>query len=363
MDKNTSDRKVRLFEPLELRTVHARNRIMISPMCQYSATDGIPDDWHFVHLGSRAVGGAGIVMAEATAVEAAGRISPGDLGIWNEEQERAFARIAEFINLQGAIAGVQLAHAGRKASHGRPWEDRRPLTPENGGWPVVGPSPIPWEAGDLVPQELTLAEITALIYKFQAAAQRALRAGFRLLEIHAAHGYLLHSFLSPVSNRRSDAYGGTLEGRAKILLETIRAIREVWPAELPLFVRLSVTDWIEPDRELADSVKLVKLFPKDQVDLIDCSSGGTSPKPNVSPAPGYQAPFAETIRRETGLRTGAVGLVSDAAFAEEIIAKHRADLVVIGRMALWDPYWPHHAAKALGAKVNLPIQYARADIF
>ena len=343
--------------------MHARNRIMISPMCQYSARDGVPDDWHFVHLGSRAVGGAGIVMTEATAVEATGRISPGDLGIWNEEQGTAFARIAAFINQQGAIAGMQLAHAGRKASHTRPWEDRRPLTPEKGGWPVVGPSPIPWEAGDLVPHELTSGEITALIYSFRAAALRAWRAGFRLLEIHAAHGYLLHSFLSPVSNRRSDAYGGTLEGRAKLLLETIRAIREVWPAELPLFVRLSVTDWIEPDRELSDSVQLVKLFPKDQVDLIDCSSGGTIPKPTVTPAPGYQAPLAETIRRETGLRTGAVGLVSDPEFAEEIIANHRADLVVIGRMALWDPYWRPHAAKALGAKVNLPIQYVRADIF
>ncbi len=332
-------------------------------MCQYSATDGLPNDWHFVHLGSRAVGGAGIIITEATAVEPAGRITPNDLGLWNEKQERALARIASFVNAQGAVAGLQLAHAGRKASHGRPWEDRRPLTPAHGGWEVVGPSPIPWEPDDLMPRELTSADIARLVELFQAAASRALKAGFRLLEIHAALGYLFHSFLSPVSNRRTDSYGGNLRARAKFLLQTIRAVREVWPAELPLFVRLSVTDYLEGGWDLPDAVQLVKLFSKEDVDLIDCSSGGTSSQQKVTPAPGYQVPYAETIKRETGFRTGAVGLVGEPKFAEAILERNAADLVIIGRMALWDAYWPHHAAKALGAKVNLPVQYARADIF
>ncbi len=363
VDKTSSAQRVCLFESLELRTLKVRNRIMVSPMCQYCAEQGIPHDWHFIHLGSRAVGGAGIVMAEATAIEPAGRITHFDLGLWNDEQEKAFVRIARFISEQGAIAAIQLAHAGRKASHGRPWENRAVLAPQNGGWDVVGPSPIPWEPGDLVPHELTTSEITDLIHKFQRSAERAFRAGFRLLELHAAHGYLFHSFLSPLSNQRSDGYGGTFEGRVRFLLETVSAVREVWPVELPLFVRLSVTDWADGGWDVSDTVRLAKLLAKQEVDVIDCSSGGTTPAQKIPVQPGYQTPFSELIRREANIRTAAVGLISEPAFAEEIIANEQADLVVLGRMILWNPYWPHHAAKTLKAKVHLPIQYARSDIF
>ena len=352
-----------LFEKIEIRGVTARNRIMISPMCQYCAADAIPHDWHFVHLGSRAVGGAGIVVTEATAVEPAGRITPYDLGLWNDEQESAFMRIAAFVSDQGALPGVQLAHAGRKASHGRPWEDRSPLLPEQGGWEVIGPSAKPWKDGDLVPREMTLDDISRVTAQFQDSAKRALRAGFRIVELHAAHGYLFHSFLSPLSNRRSDAYGGDFDGRTRFLLETVQAVRKVWPSELPLFVRISATDWVEGGWQLSDSVELSKRLKMLDVDVIDCSGGGNLPEQEISAHPGYQVPFAEAIRREAGIRTAAVGLIGEPEFAEEIIAKGRADIVVIGRMALWDPYWPHHAAKALGSEVRLPLQYRRSDIF
>jgi 2,4-dienoyl-CoA reductase-like NADH-dependent reductase (Old Yellow Enzyme family) len=353
----------RLFETIEMCGVTARNRIMISPMCQYCAPDAVPHDWHFVHLGSRAAGGAGIVVTEATAVEPAGRITPYDLGLWNDEQESAFARIAAFVSEQGALAGVQLAHAGRKASHARPWEDRSPLLPGQGGWEVIGPSALSWKDGDLVPREMTLDDISRVTTQFRDSAKRALRAGFQLVELHAAHGYLFHSFLSPLSNRRSDAYGGDFNGRTRFLLETVQAVREVWPSELPLFVRISATDWVEGGWQLADSIELARRLRALDVDVIDCSGGGNLPEQEISPYPGYQVPFAEAIRREADVRTAAVGLIGEPKFAEEIIAKDRADIVVIGRMALWDPYWPHHAAKALGGEVKLPLQYRRSDIF
>ena len=356
-------RTTHLFTPIQLRSVTARNRIMVSPMCQYCAPQAVPHDWHFVHLGSRAVGGAGIVMTEATAVEPTGRITPYDVGLWNDEQEAAFARIAKFVAEQGAVPGIQLAHAGRKASHRRPWEDRTPLLAEEGGWEVVGPSALPWEEGDLVPHALTETEIGEVVAQFQAAAQRALRAGYRLIEIHAAHGYLLHSFLSPLSNQRRDKYGGSLENRMRILVETVQAVRDVWPSDLPLFVRLSATDWAEGGWTLADTVAVAKQLAQTDVDLIDCSSGGSTPDQQIPKHPGYQVPFAEAVRRQANILTGAVGLLSDPTMAEEILGNDRADLVILGRMSLWDPYWPHHAASVLKSEVNLPIQYARSEIY
>jgi 2,4-dienoyl-CoA reductase-like NADH-dependent reductase (Old Yellow Enzyme family) len=351
-----------LFEPIQFRSVTVRNRIMISPMCQYCAPQAIPNDWHFVHLGSRAAGGAGIAMTEATAVEPAGRITPFDVGLWNDDQEAAFARIASFVAAQGAIPGIQLAHAGRKASHARPWEQRRPLTVDQGGWEVVGPSSIPWAAHDLVPRELTTSEIGRVIQDFQQAARRALRAGFRLLELHAAHGYLVHSFLSPLSNVRTDSYGGRFENRVRLLLEMAAAIREVWPAELPFFVRLSATDWAEGGWDIEDTVKAATMLASLGVDLIDCSSGGAVPNESLAAYPGYQVPFAETVRRNAGVPTAAVGLLGDPFAAEAILAQGQADLVALGRISLWDPYWPYHAASALGMEATLPIQYERGRI-
>jgi 2,4-dienoyl-CoA reductase-like NADH-dependent reductase (Old Yellow Enzyme family) len=352
-----------LFQPLQLRGQRARNRIMISPMCQYSAPEAVPHDWHLVHLGSRAVGGAGIVMTEATAIEPAGRITPYDVGLWNDEQEAAFARIAAFITAQGALPGIQLAHAGRKASHLRPWEGRKPLPIEQGGWEVVGPSPLPWTEGDLVPRELTLADIAGLVDRFRTAAQRALRAGFRIVELHAAHGYLLHSFLSPLSNHRTDHYGGSIEGRARFLLEVVESVRSVWPEEMPLFVRVSAVDWTKGGWGLADTIWLAMQLRQRGVEVIDCSSGGVQPEASIPADPGYQVPFAEAVRREVGVKSAAVGLISTPAQAEEILVRGQADLIVLGRMALWDPYWPFHAARELRVKAELPTPYARAEIF
>ena len=352
-----------LFEPLALRGVRTRNRIMVSPMCQYSAPAGVPHDWHFVHLGSRAVGGAGIVMTEATSVEPIGRITPYDTGLWNDEQEAAFARIAGFILDHGALPGMQLAHAGRKASHLRPWEGRRPLTPDQGGWEVVGPSPLPWSPDDLVPRELSPEDIARLVDQYRAAAQRTRRAGFRILELHAAHGYLLHSFLSPLSNRRTDQYGGNIEGRSRLMLGVAEAVRSVWPDELPLFVRVSATDWAPGGWSIDDTVWLARELGARGVDAIDCSSGGVVPEQSIPTEPGYQVPFAEAVRRQSGVKSIAVGLISTPSQAEEILARGQADIVALGRMALWDPYWPYHAAKELKVKPPLPVQYARSDIF
>jgi len=352
-----------LFSPLRFRSLTARNRIMVSPMCQYSAPEAVPHEWHLVHLGSRAIGGAGIVMTEATAVCPEGRITPHDVGLWNDEQESSFARIASFVAAQGALPGMQLGHAGRKASHARPWEGRAPLTPSEGGWQTVAPGPEPWAPGGLIPRALDRDGIVAVVEAFRHSARRSLRAGFRVLEIHAAHGYLLHQFLSPLSNRRMDEYGGSWENRVRLLLECVAAVRSVWPEELPLFIRISASDWIDGGWTIADSVILGRRLKGVGVDLIDCSSGGASPAQQIPIEPHYQVGFAARIRRESGIATGAVGLIGEAVAANAIIAEGDADLVILGRRLLWDPYWPLHAAKRLGEVPALPIQYARADIF
>jgi 2,4-dienoyl-CoA reductase-like NADH-dependent reductase (Old Yellow Enzyme family) len=336
---------------------------MISPMSQYSAPDSVPHDWHLVNLGTRAVGGAGIVMTEATAVEARGRISPWDVGLWNDDQEAAFSRIATFVGEQGAVPGIQLAHAGRKASHTRPWENRKPILKADGGWDIVGPSPVPLREDDIIPIELTEDEIGRIVNRFQESATRAVSAGFKLIEIHAAHGYLLHSFLSPLTNQRTDSYGSSFEGRTRIVLDVVQAVREVLPRELPLFIRLSVKDWADGGWDVEDSIALAKLLGPLGVDLIDCSSGGAVTHQKIEVHPGYQVPLAEAVRRESGLMTGAVGLISKPEQAEQILAAGSADLIAIGRMALWSPYWPLYAAKQLGARVDLPIQYARSGIY
>lgn len=364
-----SRRRVHLFETLRLRGLTARNRIMVSPMCQYSAAppgqprEGEPTDWHHVHLLTRAVGGFGIVMTEATAVVPEGRISPHDLGLWNDAQQAAFTRIAAGIAEHSALPGIQLAHAGPKASHARPWEERRALKPDSGGWPVIGPTDQPWEPGDLVPRTMSAADCQRVVEQFAAAARRALAAGFRIVEIHAAHGYLLHSFYSPLTNARNDAYGRDFAGRIRLTLDVARAVRTIWPDDLPLFVRLSCSDHVEGGWTVDDSVELARQLKAIGVDLIDCSSGGASPRQSIKLYPGYQVTLAETVRRGADIAAAAVGLIGDARLAEQIIAAGQADLVVLGRMALWDPYWPHHAAKQLGAPLALPLQYARADVF
>lgn len=357
-----------LFDPLKLAGVELRNRIGISPMCQYCSVDGVPGDWQLVHLGSRAVGGAGLVITEAAAVEPRGRITPGDLGIWNDEQESALARIARFVTKQGAVAGVQLAHAGRKSSHTPPWEAAldapagRTLPEDDGGWEVWGPSPVPFDDGSPLPHEMTEAEIAQVVQAFAASTQRADRAGFDWLELHGAHGYLMHNFHSPLSNRRTDAYGGSFENRIRITLEIVRAARRTWPAGKVLAVRVSATDWVEGGWTLEETVELSRRFMAEGVDLVDCSGGGTVPKANIPLGPGYQVPFAETVRREVGMATAAVGMITEPEQAEEIIREGRADLVLLGREALRDPYWPQRAAVALGrtADARAPVQYARA---
>ena len=338
-----------------------RNRIAVSPMCQYSSVDGFATDWHLVHLGSRAVGGAGLVVAEATAVTADGRISPGDLGIWSDAHIEPLARCTRFIAEQGAVPGIQLAHAGRKASTAAPWEGGGALTPEQGGWrPIVAPSAIPFDAAHPTPEVLDAGGIALVVAAFAAAAHRALTAGFQVIELHAAHGYLLHEFLSPLTNVRTDEYGGSFENRTRIVREVVEAVREVWPERLPLFVRISATDWVEGGWDIEQSVELTRMLGPLGVDLIDCSSGGIVPKVHVPLGPGYQVGFAERIRRETGVRTGAVGLITQPAHAEEIVHEGQADLVILARQLLRDPYWALHAAKHLGVAVEWPVQYLRA---
>ncbi len=349
-----------LFEPLSLRNVTFRNRIAVSPMCQYSSQDGFATDWHLVHLGSRAVGGAGLVVMEATAVEDRGRISPYDQGIWKDEHIPMLSRIAAFQREQGAVAGVQLAHAGRKASTRRPWEGGGQIPIADGGWQTVAPSAIPFRPQDAPPAALSKAEIAALVASFVAAARRALAAGFQVVELHGAHGYLMHEFLSPLSNRRNDEYGGSLENRMRFALEVTRAVREAWPAALPLFLRISSSDWVEGGWTIDDSVELARCVRDLGVDLIDCSSGGTSLDQKIALGPGYQVPFAERIRREVGIPTGAVGLITSARQAEEIVATGKADLVLLAREFLRDPYFSQHAARELGAELKPPLQYARA---
>ena len=353
-----------LFQALPQRSLTLRNRLVVAPMCQYSATDGLPDAWHMVHLGSRAVGGAAVVIAEATAVSAQGRISPGDTGLWNPAQQEAWRPITGFIKSQGAIAGVQLAHAGRKSSAQRPWEGHGPLPVGQGGWPTVAPSALPFDTGWHTPQALDEAGIAAVIADFRAAAQRALAAGFELIEVHAAHGYLLHQFLSPLSNQRSDRYGGSFENRSRIVREVIAAVREVWPAELPLWLRISATDWAPEDGprgwDPEQSVQLVQQVKGLGVDLIDVSSGGLLPHVKIPLAPGYQVPFAARIRAEAQIATGAVGLITGPEQAAQIVANGDADVVLIARESLRDPYFPRRAAQQLGAKIVAPVQYQRA---
>jgi 2,4-dienoyl-CoA reductase-like NADH-dependent reductase (Old Yellow Enzyme family) len=350
-----------LFSPITLRDVTCRNRVWVSPMCQYCSDEGLPTDWHLVHLGSRAVGGAGLVMVEASAVSPEGRISPDDSGIWSARHAQAFQRIAAFIAAQGAVPAIQIAHAGRKASTDAPWRGGRPLGREARGWQPVGASPIPFDAGHPAPTELSAPELGALAERFAQAARHAYAAGFQVLEIHAAHGYLLHSFLSPLTNRRTDAYGGELAARMRFPLEVVRAVRAAWPASLPLLVRISATDWIEGGWDLEQSTVFAHELKAAGVDLVDCSSGALSPAQRIALGPGYQVPFAAAIRAQAGIPTGAVGLITEPAQAEQILVTGQADAVLLARAMLRDPYWALHAARALGATVDYaPVQYLRA---
>jgi 2,4-dienoyl-CoA reductase-like NADH-dependent reductase (Old Yellow Enzyme family) len=349
-----------LFSPFQLRSVTFPNRIGVSPMCQYSAEDGFVSDWHFVHLGARAQGGAGLVILEASAVTAEGRISPGDLGIYKDEHIPGLQRIVRFIHSQGARAGIQLAHAGRKASMSVPFGGEKLLQPDGGGWVTVAPSAIAFSATYALPQALDQAGIDATVEAFQQAAGRALAAGFDLVEIHAAHGYLLNEFLSPLSNQRTDDYGGSFENRTRLMLEVVDAVRSVWPEHLPLFVRISASDWADGGWTIEDSVKLARVLRGHGVDLMDCSSGGLVPYAKIPVGPGYQVPFAAQVRKEAEIATAAVGMITDAAQAEAIVANGEADLVLLAREMLRDPYWPEHAAAALGESATWPVQYLRA---
>lgn len=349
-----------LFSPLTLRNLTLRNRIACSPMCQYSSVDGFASDWHLVHLGSRAVGGAGLVMMEATAVEARGRISPADQGIWKDAHIENLSRIARYLREHGAAAAIQLAHAGRKASTRPPWEGGATIPLSEGGWTPAAPSATPFRPDDPPPHELTKDEITSIVAAFAGAAARARRAGFQVVEIHGAHGYLIHEFLSPLVNHRTDEYGGAFSRRARLALEVVEAVRAVWPSDLPLFLRVSATDWAEGGWDVGDAVELARLVRRLGVDLIDCSSGGAVPNQQITLAPGYQVPFAERIRKEAGIATGAVGLITTAKQADEIVRSEKADLVLLARELLRDPYFPLHAARELGVEMKPPVQYARA---
>jgi 2,4-dienoyl-CoA reductase-like NADH-dependent reductase (Old Yellow Enzyme family) len=329
-------------------------------MCQYSSTDGFVNDWHLVHLGSRAIGGAGLIFTEAAAVSPEGRISPGDLGIWKDEHLPGLRRITAFLAAQGAVPGIQLAHAGRKASHHVPWHGGRPLGPDEGAWPVVGPGTEPFSEGSPVPTALDEAGLETVRQQFDAAARRAIQAGFRVVELHAAHGYLLHEFLSPLSNTRTDDYGGSFENRCRLLLEITERVRAIWPADWPLFVRISASDWTEGGWTADDSVALAQLLAARGVDLVDCSSGGNVPGARIPTGPGYQVPFAARVRREAGVPTGAVGLITEAEQAEAILESGEADLIFMAREFLRDPHFPLRAAHELGAEVPWPVQYERA---
>jgi 2,4-dienoyl-CoA reductase-like NADH-dependent reductase (Old Yellow Enzyme family) len=351
---------VKLFAPFRLRQIEFQNRIAVSSMCEYSAVDGHPGTWHLVHLGSRAVGGAALVMAEASAVEDIGRISPGDTGLYLDSHVEAWASIVQFLKQQGAVAGIQLAHAGRKASTDAPWRGGKPLSKEHGGWTPVSASPIPFDEGHPVPHELTVDELEQIIKLFEKAAHRALAAGFQIAELHAAHGYLLHQFLSPLCNHRTDSYGGSFQNRIRLLIRVTQAVREVWPESYPLFVRISATDWKEGGWDLEQSIELSRRFKGIGVDLVDVSSGGAVPGVKIPVGPGYQVEFAEAIRKEVGIPTGAVGMITDPAQADTILSSEQADMVFLARELLRDPYWPRRAAKALNAELKIPPQYQRA---
>jgi len=350
----------KLFSPITLREVIFRNRIFVSPMCMYSAVDGIPNDWHMVHLGSRAVGGAGLVIAEATAVCPEGRISTGDLGLWNDQQKTAFESITAFITSQGSVPGIQLAHAGRKASFAPPRDGGHLLHPGQGGWQVVAPSAIAYSGDYAMPHAMTIDEIDTVVKQFAESTHRALKAGFKVVEIHMAHGYLMHEFLSPLTNQREDEYGGTLENRMKLPLRVARAVREAFPENLPVFVRISATDWAEGGWDLRQSIVFCAALKEIGIDLIDCSSGGQVHYAKIPVGPGYQVPFAKAIKQEVGIATGAVGIITKALQAEDILQNEDADVIIMGREMLRDPYWPIHTAKDMDAEIQWPLQYLRA---
>ena len=350
-----------VFDSLVIRDVKFANRVFVSPMCQYSSTEGYANDWHFVHLGSRAVGGAGLVLTEATAVLPEGRISPQDLGIWSDDHIEPLARIVRFIHDQGSIAGMQLAHAGRKASTYRPWEGPGSIPETAGGWnKVLAPSAVAFADHYPLPEAATKEQIQAIIAAFGEAARRARESGFRVVEIHAAHGYLIHEFLSPLSNQRTDAYGGSFENRTRILREIIAAVRRSWPERAPLFVRISATEWVDGGWDIQQSIELARQLRDSGVDLIDCSSGGNVAQAKIPVGPGYQTAFAERIRRESEVMTGALGMITSAVQAEHILATEQADAVVIAREMLRDPYWPLRAARELAQAISWPVQYLRA---
>jgi 2,4-dienoyl-CoA reductase-like NADH-dependent reductase (Old Yellow Enzyme family) len=349
-----------LFDPITLRDVTLPNRIVVSPMCQYSSTDGFANDWHFVHLATRAVGGAGLVFTEATAVTADGRISPDDLGIWADVHVGALGRIVRFVRGEGSAIGMQLAHAGRKGSTYAPFVGRGAVSEADGGWEPIGPTAAPFDSNYPIPRAMTLVEIAEVVDAFRQAAERAQAAGFDVIEIHGAHGYLIHEFLSPLSNARADEYGGSFENRIRFCLEIVEAVRSVWPERSPLFVRLSATDWAEGGWDVEQTIELVRRLSGVGVDLIDCSSGGTVPNAAIPTTPGYQVPFAERIKREAAVATAAVGLITTPTQADEIIAREQADLVVLARELLRDPYWPLRAARELGHQIPWPAQYLRA---
>jgi 2,4-dienoyl-CoA reductase-like NADH-dependent reductase (Old Yellow Enzyme family) len=349
-----------LFEPFRLRGVTFPHRIVVSPMCQYSAENGHPTDWHFVHLGSFALGGAALVFTEATAVTDEGRISPADTGIWTDAQAEDWARIVRLLNSQGSLAGIQLAHAGRKASTSVPWVGLKPVPPSEGGWTPVAPSAIPFNEGYPVPRELTTEEVREVVRAFAVAAKRASDAGFQVIEIHSAHGYLLHEFLSPLSNKRTDCYGGSFENRIRLLCEVVSAVRNEWGEDRPLFVRVSSTDWAEGGWTIDDTVELARRIAALGVDLLDCSSGGNVPNVNLFQAFGFQTSFAERVRRETGMPTGAVGQIVSAVQADHIVRSGQADVVLLAREMLRDPHFPMRAARELGQPMTYPKQYVRS---
>jgi len=350
----------KLFSPLRIKGLTFKNRIAISPMCQYSATDGFANDWHLIHLGSRAAGGAALIIQEATAVSPEGRISPGDLGLWKDEHIEKMQAINQFILSQNAIPGIQLAHAGRKASVSEPWNGNKKMDEKNGGWETVAPSAIGYHANEKPPIDLDKTGIQKVISDFKSATKRAVQAGFQLVEIHAAHGYLLHQFMSPLSNSRTDEYGGSFENRIRLTLEVIEAVQSEWPKDLPLFIRISATDWADGGWNTEESVQFSKIVKEMGIDLIDVSSGGLVSHQKIPLGASYQVPFAERIKKETGILTGAVGLITEAIQAEEIVATEQADLVLFARESLRDPYLGLNFAKELGADVPWPKQYERA---
>jgi len=357
--------QAKLFTSLKIKSVEIKNRVWVSPMCQYSSQNGHPTDWHFVHLGSRAVGGAGLVLVEATAVSPEGRISPDDSGIWSDDHIASFRRITDFVKTQKCVIGIQLAHAGRKGSTSAPWLGDKILLEPEGGWKTLAPSPISFKQGEISPLEMTQDDLSKVINDFENATVRSLKAGFQVIEIHMAHGYLMHGFLSPISNRRGDSFGGSLENRMRLPLQVAQSVRKKWPDELPLFVRISATDWADESAttlswKLSDSIIFSRKLKEIGIDLVDCSSGGTLPNAEIPTGPGYQVPFSEAIRKESGILTAAVGMITEPVQAESILLEKKADAIFMARELLRDPYWPLHAARKLGIKILKPVQYGRS---